>query len=244
MSVTAKLTPAEQTKRKKARKAFLAILRRLKKAYKVVKTADQWYGIVKQVQSLLPKYESVLSPVDAQRLKAALQLTDTSHEGISRAIGVLEFELEHVVSALPSGGLLGAVILGAAVAIAAGVGGTCVALNASAVEVLVKNNGCAPIPLCQGVVPVLDWISGAVGISLPQQPIGSDAQDSISLPALRLTIDATTRGKVGFKLLGILPIEMSIDVDSVQLDGQELLGQSTTLDLRNAEDHELVVTCN
>jgi len=244
MSTTVRLAHEEQEKRKKARKFFVALLKRLKKAYKVIKTTDQWYEFARQVQSMLPEHESVLSSIDAQRLKAALQLTDTSHQGISRAIDVLEFELQHVVNALPSGGLLGAAILGVAVLVAAGVGATSVALNASAVQVLVKNNGCEPLPLCQGVLPALDWLSGAVGISLPQQPIQSDTQDSLSLPPLRLAIDATTQGKVTFKILGIaMPMSLGIDIDSVQLDGKELLGTSASIDLRGVAQHELVVTC-
>ena len=243
MSTTVRSVP-DGKRRKRARKFFIALLKRLKKAYKVIKTADQWYEFARQVQSMLPEYEDVLSPVDAQRLKAALQLTDTSHEGISRAIDVLEFELEHVVSVLPSGGALGAVILGAAVVVAAGVGATCIALNASAVEIVVKNNGCAPIPICQGVIPALDWISGAVGISLPEQPIQSDAQDSISFPPLVLTVDATTRRKVSFQVMGLaLPFSLSVDVDSIRFDGKELLGAKTPIDLRGAAQHEFVVTC-
>lgn len=243
MSTAAQSVP-DGKKRRRARKFFVALLKRVKKAYKVIKTVDQWYEFARQVQSMLPEYEDVLSPVDAQRLRAALRLTDTSHEGISRAIDVLEFELEHVVSALPAGGALGAVIVGAAVVVAAGVGATSVALNASAVQVTVRNDGCAPIPICQGVVPALDWISGALGISLPEQPIQVDSQDNISLPSLVLTVDATTRRRIAFQILGFtLPFSLSVDVDSIQFDGKELLGTSTLIDLRGAAQHEFVVTC-
>jgi hypothetical protein len=199
---------------------------------------------VRQFQPVFEEFENVLSPTDAQRLRAALQLTDTSHEGISRAINVLEFELGHVASALPAGGLLGAAIAGAAVIIAAGAGAACVALNASAVQIAVKNNGCDPIQLSQGVLPALDWITGAVGLKLPDRPIAPGAEESISLPPLDLTLAATTDGQVALVVLGRkVPLELGFQVSSIELDGKELLGQTTELDLGAAAQHQLVVSC-
>lgn len=245
MTTVPRPSPSEREKRKKAKRFFTAALKRLKRTYKAIKTVDQWYEFVQQIESMLPEYEDVLSPVDAQRLKAALQLADTSHEGISRAIDVLEFELDHVVNALPSGGALGLAIAGVAVLTAVGVGAASAALNASAVPILIRNNGCAPIPICQGVLPALDWLSGAVGIDLPKRPIQSGSQDTLTFPPLAITLDATARNKLNIEIWGIaLPFSVGVDVDSIQFDGQEILGLRTPIDLKRSAYHELTVTCH
>ena len=232
----------EKRRRKDAKKALLAFMRRAKRVCHKVQTADEWLGLVEPLGSIIDAYENVLSATDCQRLRQAMSVAGVGRAGLSRACDVLRFELEHVVSGLPSAGALGTIALAGAtvVVVAAGM----IAMNASSARVTLRNEGCDPIPLMSGVIPGLDWVLGAVGVSLPSMPIPDGGEETITLPPVSLEIDCSAGQTCEIEVLGrSVPIPLGHRVQRLDLDGEPLLGHAKRLRLTPRSEHELIVGC-
>jgi len=239
--------PASQAdrneRRKKARKAFVAFLKRVKKACRLIQSADEWAEFIKPLRDALINYGDALSPNTLQRLQRALQFTDATRSGVSKACDVLEFELEHAIDALPAAGAGGLAALGIAVAIVAGVGITVAALNANAVNVGVFNDGCAPLLLNAEAVPGLGWVLNPLGVALPAAPLPTGGRASLSLPPITIELDGTAPGSISLIVLGqALRIGLG-QVDELWLDGEPLTGRRSRIDLGEREQHELTAIC-
>jgi hypothetical protein len=230
--------------RKKARKALLAFLKRLRKAGRTFSRANQYYDYARQLQQILHQYGLDIPGSQTQRLQNALSLTDASRSGISNAVQVLEFELEKVVGLLPAGGVLAPIVIGAAIVIAGGVGLGVANLNANAAQVAIRNDGCNPIPISKGVLPALDGVVGIVGVELPPKPIEPGETANMNFPRIKFRIDASRSATIALKVAGVsVPFECPPDVGSIVFDGTEILGKEATVDMGGTGQHSLVIRC-
>jgi hypothetical protein len=188
----------------------------------------------------------VLTVEQSQRLSRAGRLTDSSREGIGRACEVLQLEIEQVIGTLP--GPLAAPLLVSLLVAGALVAGATVAylhLASGQVELTIRNDGCAPIPLGQTVAPGGESFLDLVGIDLPQR-IPTDSQATARSPQLPLTIgiDAAADSAIVLTVQGLAaPLTTHHQADQLELDGVSILGQHAVLNLRQKGRHELVVTC-
>lgn len=243
MSPNAALQPGQNERRKKARKAFAAFLKRVKKACRLVQNADEWAEFVEPLRDALIQYGDTLSPNTLHRLQRALQFTDATRSGVSRSCDVLEFELGHALDALPPAGVGSLIGLGIAAAIVVGVGVGVASLNAKAVGVGVFNDGCAPLVLNADAIPGLGWVLGALGVDLPDAPIRSGERANLSLPPITVELDGATPGRITWVVLGVsLHIPLG-QVDELWLDGELLTGRRLRIALGDRTSHEVVVIC-
>jgi hypothetical protein len=111
-------------------------------------------------------------------------------------------------------------------------------LNANAAEVVVKNQGCQPI------TPVISRPVSLPGLKLPSQTIPDGGQGVATLPPLKLTVDGTQKGLIKVKAL-FLTMNFELESEGIDLvfNGQTLLGNRTSINLKQASPHELVVLC-
>lgn len=124
--------------------------------------------------------------------------------------------------------------LGVITLIAVGV----VILKSTAVEINIKNDGCAPLE------PISQFPNFIPGLKLPSDPIPSGASAVASLPPLTLTIDNTVPQKLrlhGYKL------EYSFDLKSsginILYNGQSLMDKLTEVKLTKDTPQEILIRC-
>lgn len=236
---------ATENRRKRARKVFVGFLKRVKSHSNAFKTVDDLYELFKELRALLDEYGKDISPECYQNLQGAMRVTDASREGINATVNTIQFELEHVCKLLPAGGAAGAVVTGVAIVIALVIGGTVVYFNANAVDLVIRNQNCKPIPLTVGISPLLDKALSLVGVNLPNRPVPTNGSQTMTLPPITIEIDATRPGRYVLGIAGIgapLPIP-DRELQSITFDGKPLMGQRIIVDLKSQAQHELVITC-
>ncbi len=236
---------ATESKRRRARKAFVAFLKRLRSRSNALRTVDDVYEIFKELRGLLDEYGKDIPSDCYQNLQDAMRVTDASREGINATVNAIEFQMEHVCKLLPAGGATGAIVTGVVVAIALVIGGTVTYLNANAVDLVIRNQGCKPIPFSVGISPLLDKALSLVGVNLPNRPVPTNGSQTMTLPPITIEIDATQPGRYVLGIAGIgapLPIP-DRELQSLTFDGKPIMGQRVTIDLRSQAQHELVITC-
>jgi len=227
----------ENERKKKARAALLAFLRRLRKACKVMEAVDTWQNCMQELEALLQRYQADIPPAHLQRLSNALQLTDPTRAGIGKACKVLQFELEQTIDILPAASHLAASLVGGLVVVALAIGALVTYLESTAVEVVIINNGCGPIETAGMPIDL-------PGLHLPGQPIPSGGRGIARVPRMTVDIDATQQGRVTVTILGFsVPVQIGQRATDVRLDGVPILGHRTSLRLGTRRQHELVVSC-
>ena len=238
----------EQIRRKiEVRNALQEFLKRLKKESDTITTGYKWREFIESLQSILRKYKDVLPAETWHGLQDACKLNDETRGRIKAASDLLSVEIEKAIRALPAetkrgskaasiGGIIGAVVIG----------GVFAYVNLAAFPVAIKNDGCDPI-----VIPVSApaW-SIIFGLDLPKQPIPSGQSAMAKFPPSTVLIDATSKEKIKMSMIGVdVYFGRPSNVDSVKLDGKEVLDQSKTFDLRESvvpkeqKSHELVIAC-
>ena len=111
-------------------------------------------------------------------------------------------------------------------------------LNASAVDIVVHNNGCDTLQVPVGL-PV-----AIAGVKLPQGPIPPGGQGLARVPRVTMTVDGTEPGGVSVTIVGVTTkVRFGGRVASIELDGEQILGQIVTFNLADRKSHELVITC-
>ena len=234
-------------RREEARTELLEFGRRLRKESDTITTAYKWHEFIEPLQSILRKYKDVMPAETWQRLQDAYKLNDETRSGIKAASDVLSVEIEKAVKVLPVktkkssksatiGGIIAAVIIV----------GIFAYLNMAAFPVAIRNSGCDPI-----VIPVSAPTWAIIfGLDLPKQPIQSGQSAMAKFPPSTVLIDATSKETIKMSMIGVdVYFERPNNVDSVKIDGQEVLDQSKTFDLRESvipeeqKSHELVIAC-
>lgn len=173
-----------------------------------------------------------------QRLQQATKLIDSTRAGIARSCKILQTELQETLKFLPKGASTATPVLATLIVVAALVGTAVIYLNQTAVEVVIKNQGCNTL-----IMPV--GISFPVpGVQLPEDPIPPGGQGVAKVPRVTLNLDATNRDSVAVLVLGVpIPVNVGRQYASVKLDGAELLGTRTTIQIGSRKQHELVISC-
>jgi hypothetical protein len=230
----------DKRKKRKARAALVVFLKRLQDACKVFQTGDEWVDFVRQLEPLLQEYEQQIPAPYLQRLRNAMQLTDSSRAGLKKACRVLQTELRQVIRILPAGGTLLPVLIGGLIVLAAAVASLYAYIDYSAVEITVINNGCRPIaPVGRLPLPI-----DLPGVDLPDTTIPAGGSGTGRVPRLKVQIDGTQSGTVSLTALGFtLPIGTGSQNPSVTFDGVPISGQRISVDLGERARHELVLTC-
>ena len=228
----------DKKKKRKALRAFLVFLQRLRAACKVMETLDEWHEATRELAGLLQEYGDVIPPERFQRIEEAMRPVDATRAGIKQACKVLGYEIEQLTKVLPAGGGFARVLIGGLVVVAVVVGAVVGYLEYTAVEVAIVNDGCSPIVL-PGLLPI-----SIPGISLPERPILPGGREKATVPRIRVGVDATQADTVALIILGVsVPYRLGGDISSVRVDGVEILGQRTSIDLAQRREHELVVSC-
>jgi hypothetical protein len=115
--------------------------------------------------------------------------------------------------------------------------GAAVVLQATSVNMTIKNQGCEP--MMPGALPI-----PLPGLQLPKEPIADGGSAVAVLPAVTVTIDGT---QSGFLYLGALKLKLSFqiptDIKDVMLNGQSLLKKTTTVALGDQKQHEIIFKC-
>jgi hypothetical protein len=227
----------EKERKRKARAALLAFLQRLRKACKVLQGIDTWQECMQELETLLQHYQADIPAAHLQRLRNAMQPTDTTRAGLGKACKVLQWELEQTIDILPTASHSAAGLLGGLVVVAVAIGALVIFLEQTAVEVVVVNDGCSPIAATG--MPI-----NLPGLHVPSQPIPSGGRAVARVPRISVEIDATQQGRVELVFLGFsVPVQIGQRVSDVRFDGSSVLGQRTSLRLGTRGQHELVVAC-
>lgn len=232
-------------RRREAREKLLLFLRRLRSGCARLESLAEWYDRTQQLESLLEEHagdfvnEQVLVPV-----REAMKATDASREGLKRACQVLSIEVEKLIKkGLPVGGgsAIGTALIGALILVAVTIMGAIVYVEYTAVEVKVTNRGCDECPLCSQLLP--DWLPG---VGVPEKPIRSGETGAVTLPRMAFQVDWTARDSGVLFLPGglDLPIpRVPARVVSIKLNGGEMLGRVTSVNLGDRPPHEVVFEC-
>lgn len=127
--------------------------------------------------------------------------------------------------------------LGSITAVATVIAAGLIALDRLAVEVTIQNSGCDTLNP-QVSVPI-----SLPGLKLPTEPIPNGASATAVVPPLTFTVDGTRNKVVNLSALGLnFDFAYSGDV-SVNLDGRELIGSRTTVNLGSQKQHQLILSC-
>lgn len=228
----------EQRRRRETRRALVAYRSRLHRLYDRAEQLRTWSDFVRDLHSLLKAHEDGLAEPTRQRLAAALETGGDDRRGPQQALRRLDRELGRAIRELGGGSSLAPALLGVAFVALVGVGGAAGYLAAAAVPVLVRNEGCAPLAVSAGALDALP------GVSLPEEPIPSGGQGTMTLPPLPVNVDATAPEAVTVGVLGAtFPFPVGGGLTDVRLNGEPILGRRVDIALGSRGQHEVVVRC-
>ncbi len=111
------------------------------------------------------------------------------------------------------------------------------ALQVSAVDVTIKNDGCGTLQVSSSIPISLR------GLSLPSGPIANGGSANASLPPLAVSVDGTKLGVIAMSAFGMHLSFNLPGVSDVQLDGASLMGKKTEVKLGDKPAHELRLVC-
>lgn len=144
-----------------------------------------------------------------------------------------------------SGAILAKILVALLVVGVVVVGGAIAYVVINRVEVLVTNNGCQTFRLRRGVPQQAERIIDILGVELPEEvPSGGQVTVVLSSIPFDVQVDLRDRERITVKTLGItVPVRASGELPSIVLNGQELSGRLSVVNLRGRQRHEIVVTC-
>ncbi len=242
----------DRRRQREARRSLLGFLRRLRVACETFETADDWVEFVTGLNDILNLYQLEIPESSRQNLEAAMQLTDASREGIAQACQGLQLEIEKAIELLPKGGgccgcLPAALIAGfAALVVILGVLGAGYIMFTNPVEVRVANQGCGTLLVREGLPPVLVPVVGLLGVKLPNE-IPPGAEELIEVPSVPVTfqISPSSDRSLILSVLGYSQtIDLSGNVSGVTVNGINLLDGTYNVNVRDREQHSVVISCN
>lgn len=232
-----------QEKRKRARKALAAFGRRARAACDKISTPEEFYEMINPLENILENFGDDLPEGMRGGLEAAMNITDTPLEGLSAACEGLTSEVDSALKILPKGGAgLGTAAAAIGVTAVAGVGLLLAAVNFLTVDVVIRNEGCAPIPLAAGLPPGVGVVLGVAGVDIPDV-IPTDDEEVATVPPVTVGISMSADGIVSLSAAGQTANLQVPAAVQVEFNGQSLAGQSLSVDLGSQSSHLLVVRC-
>jgi len=228
----------DSKKKKKARKALVVFLGRLRKTCGICDKAQDWYDFLKQnLDPVISEFGNEIPDEFKKRIEDARKLTDSTKEGINRACQTLQKDISKTIKSLPKGFGLGSIVLGGFIVSAVAVGVAVTYLSFASVKVVIKNQGCETIN-------TVAWMPVKFpGLELPNEPIPSGGSATAKVPPLTFMVDSTG----GSVKLSAFSLNMKFDLTEPGIDfifnGSSLLGNLTEINLGQRPQHELVVKC-
>ena len=117
--------------------------------------------------------------------------------------------------------------------------GAVIAMQATAVTIVIKNNG------CETLYPSSSIPISMPGLKLPRDPIPSGSSAEVVIPGLTVTVDGSQRGVVSLSMLNYsIGIQLPANTRDVTLNGISLLGKKTRVPLSERDQHTLVLSCS
>lgn len=176
-----------------------------------------------------------------KKRKAALLLFIKSYKDLQSEIERVSREMRDAKEAGTSNTSLFGKIFSAAkgpLAIVTVVAVGVAALQITAVEIEVKNDGCTSLT-ANGAVPTLP------GFSLPQGDIPTGGTGTAVVPPLSFQVDGTSSSFLSISALNFnFSFNLGSGIDDVRWNGESLIGVKTTLDLSKSKKHTLEIVCN
>jgi len=229
--------------KRKARKALVLLLGKLRKKCGTFKDAQEWFTFIKHnVDPVIDQFKDTIPSDSLNALEKAKHLTHKTKDAVNHACNNLQWNVEKVIKLLPAGSPLVPLIV-AGVALTTGLGAAAALyLNVKMTTISIKNNG------CDTIMPVTYIPIKIPGLSLFNEPIVDGGTGTIKLLPIPVTVDASQRGSISVGVSAVtMPIPSGENVaaaaSSITFDGVELLGEKTTLNLANRPSHEIVITC-
>lgn len=108
----------------------------------------------------------------------------------------------------------------------------------TSVQIELLNKNC-PTMIPSGAIPI-----SIPGISFPTEPISAGKSAMLSMPGIPVTIQATDAKNVSVTSLKFSMKFQLGSVKSILLDGAELLGKTTYVNLYDKKSHTLVFACS
>jgi len=243
MSMQQEQVQASKREQRRARRALAAFLRRLQRVCERLKEVEEFAELVDRLDALLQEHGHAIPVSYQQRMQKAARVGEAGRAGVRFSCKVLQSEVANTISALPAtGGVIAPILVGLALISTLVIGGLAAYFNATAVEVVVVNNGCAPLRFYPGVHWAIDTAIAFVGGDLPIE-IPSNEIETIRLPRVKVSLDATQPDRLVIGYLGrTLPLDIA-GVGRIEWDGVSQLGQLTTVEIGSLPQHELVLTC-
>lgn len=250
LGTTASRKP-DKRKQRDARNDLSKFLKKLKQVCSTFQTANDWVDFVGELNNILQLYQVEISADRKNGLTQAMDLADPSREGTAQACRVLELELEKTIESLPVsgsscgclGGGLAALVIGLAVVV-----GLIIAIGfffLRPVDVNVVNVGCGPMFVRQGVPVQLLPVVNFLGVELPEV-IDTNGEGRFQVPGLPLQVGVNGSGgnNVEVTVLGIsVPFEVSEDASFIEVNGEQVLGNSFTVGVRDFSPHNVIIAC-
>lgn len=227
----------EKKEKKRARKALVVLLSKVKVSCGTFKDAEDWYGFIKQyADPLVKEFDQTLPSGFKDSYKKVKSLVDPSKEGIIEACKLLQSDLAKVIKQLPAGSVFSGIIKSVFIVGAVGAGLTIAYLNYNLVKITIYNKG------CQTINPSVYSYVKIPGLVLPSSPIENGGEGVVKLPPLKfeINISGNNINLSAFKMN--LNFNFSRNIDLV-FDGESLMVGKTQLDLGKSKEHKLEVIC-
>src|SRR3989338_14217 len=191
--------PEEDNKeKKKARKALVLLLGKLRKKCGTYQSVNDWLSYVKQeLDPIITEFKAQIPQDSLKALENAKHVASFSKEAVNQACNNLKLNIEKIIKILPASSPLIPSIL-VAVGLTAGIGAAAAFyLNAKAVSINIKNNGCdiiKPVTYVPVKLPEL---------SLFADPILDGGTQTIKLLPIPVTVNATQTGTILVRVSGL-----------------------------------------
>lgn len=229
--------------KRKARKALVLLLGKLRKKCGSFKDAQEWLTFIKHhVDPILSEFKESIPTDSLHALEKANHLTHQTKDAVNQACNNLQWNVEKVIKLLPAGSPLVPLMI-AGVALTGGVfAAAALYLNAKTTTIIIRNNG------CDTIIPVTYIPIKIPGLSLFTTPIPNGGTGTIKLLPIPITVDASQKASISLGVGGVtIPVPGGEDISdaasSITFDGEELLGEKTTLNLAKRPSHEVIITC-
>lgn len=179
---------------------------------------------------------------DRKRLKKATEIQDATRAGISAACKVLSAEIEKTLAGMAVGLTLSSAAI-AVLIVTAVIVGVAVGVSKLPISINIPNAGCSEIPLGEELPPTVRVLFKTTVGDIPDS-IDMDQEETLQVPRLPLRITLEIVGSNDLRLsLGMIPITINTNAESVQFDGEEVFDGPVTKRLTERSEHTLVITC-
>jgi len=176
---------------------------------------------------LLRNYKKLTNEVDRVKAEYENELSSKDRSSLDKGNSIKRLFKK-------AKGPLGLITIGAA-GITAGI----IYLQNNAVEIIIKNQGCAIIEVEDVSLPI-----EIPGLEMPSDPIPDGGYSIAKVPSFKVSVQSTKDGVIK---LTSLKFNINFTLDSnwadIYFNGTSLLGRNLVIDLSEKPTHELLIQC-